>query len=258
MLIGYNQATSIKHSSLEKDVMLSKKHGFDGLEVQKPLLDKYMETHTYEDLHTLFASNGVKALPVNAFCDFNLKREGSMQQLDYLCRCAAAAGAEALILVPALCDISPERTIEAIQGYVPAAARYGVKLALEFLGFAESSVRSLETAGAIAEKAGVGLVLDCAHIMGGTTNPASILALKPEQIITVHINDLNRKLSGIYSDSDRVWPGDGNMALAEILGNLRTIGYDGLFSVELFNEDYWEWPDDEIYKTAMQKTRAVL
>jgi len=67
----------------------------------------------------------------------------------------------------------------------------------------------------------------------------------------VHINDLVWKPSGIYSDSDRVWPGGGNMGLTEILRNLRAIGYDGRVSVELFNEEYWEWPTDVIFKTAM-------
>ena len=259
MRIGYNQATSMKHSSLEADVALCAAHGFDGLEMQTDLMDRYMSAHSPDDLRALFADSGIKAFPVNAFVGFNIQSDGNPARLRYLCGCAKATGAGALILVPALRDISLDQTAEAIKGYTATAAEYGVSMALEFLGFAESSVRSLEQAAAIADQIpGLKLVLDCAHIMGGTTGPATILQLRPERIETVHINDLTRKPSEVYSDSDRVWPGDGDLGLSVILKNLKAIGYDGIVSVELFNEEYWEWPADEIFKTAIQKTRAVI
>ena len=259
MRIGYNQATSMKHSSLETDVALCRENGFDGLEMQTALMDRYMNSHSLGDLRGLFADNKVKALPVNAFTDFNIHSEENRNRLQYLCDCAQAAGAEALILVPALQEISLEQTIEAIGGYMATAAGYGLRLALEFLGFAESSVKSLEEAVFVADRVpGLKLVLDCAHIMGGTTDPSAILKLKPERIEAVHVNDLLRKPSGIYSDSDRVWPGDGNMGLSVIFKNLKTIGYDGVVSVELFNEAYWALPAEDIWKTAMQKVKAFL
>ena len=259
MQIGYNQATSMKYSSLEADVALCKKYGFDGLEMQTALMDKYMSLHSLNDLKELFCNSGVKAFPINAFTDFNIPGEGNNARLSYLCECANAAGADTVILVPGLREISPAETVEAIGNYAGIAAGYGIGLALEFLGFAESSVCSLEEACAIAEHIpGLRLVLDCAHIMGGTTDPSAILKLSQERIASVHINDLRCKQSGIYSDSDRVWPGDGDMILPEILQNLKTIGYDGIISIELFNEEYWGWPVEDIFAAAMEKTKACL
>ena len=259
MRVGYNQATSMKHSSLEDDVGLCKAYGFDGLEMQTILMDKYMFTHSLDDLHDLFKNSGIKALPVNAFTDFNIQSGENRKRLQYLCGCAQAAGAEALILVPALQNISLEQTVEAIGGYAATAAEHGVRLALEFLGFAESSVKSLEEAIFVADQVpDLKLVLDCAHIMGGITDLSSILKLRPERIEAVHINDLRRKPPGGYSDSDRVWPGDGDMGLSEIFENLKVIGYEGIVSVELFNEEYWEWPTEEIYRTAMGKAAAFF
>jgi len=260
LLIGYNQATSLKHSDLETDIAMCKKHGFDGLEMQADLMDKYMSCHSFDDLKKLFADSGVKALPVNAFCDFNIQSKENTERLHYLCKCANASGANTLILVPALSDISPGETIKAITALMVTAKEYGVVPALEFLGFANSSVRSLEEALNIAGQidGGLRVVLDCAHIMAGTTEVSTILKLKPEQIMTVHINDLNRKPSEIYSDSDRVWPGDGDMGLRKILENLKAIGYDGIYSIELFNEEIWELPVNDIFSSAIRKVRDML
>ena len=259
MLIGYNQATAMKQSDLETDVAMCKKYGFDGIEMQTALMDKYMETHSLDDLGNLFRDSGVKALPVNAFCDFNIQSEENTERLHYLCRCARASGSNEMILVPAQRDISIEETVRVIKEFLPVTNDYGVELGLEFLGFAASSVRSLEDALAIAGQIdGLRFILDCAHIMGGTTELSTILKLKPQQIMTVHINDLNMKQSGEHKDSDRVLPGDGDMSLHAIIKNLRAIGYDGLFSIELFNEEIWEWPIDEVFATAMQKTRKML
>jgi len=259
VLIGYNQATSMKHSDLETDVAMCKKYGFDGLEMQTALMDKYMQNHSLDDLGNLFRENGVKALPVNAFCDFNIQSEENTERLHYLCRCARASGANEMIIVPAQSDISAEDSVKAIKGFLPVTNEYGVELGLEFLGFASSSVRSLEEALAIADQIdGLRLILDCAHIMGGTTELSTILKLTPQRIMSVHINDLNMKQTGEHKDSDRVLPGDGDMGLGAIIENLRAIGYDGLFSIELFSEEIWEWDVDEVFATAMQKTRKML
>ena len=32
----------------------------------------------------------------------------------------------------------------------------------------------------------------------------------------------------------------------------------GIISVELLNEEIWEWLSDEIFRTAMKKARAML
>ncbi|MCL2344206.1 MAG: sugar phosphate isomerase/epimerase [Firmicutes bacterium] len=255
----------MKHSTLEGDVALCKKYGFAGIEMQSPLLDAYMDCHTLDDLRKLFAESGVKALPVNALTEFNERGalEAKSDRLRYLCTCANAAGADTVILVPAPHPvdgiISMEDTVQAIRTYTAVASQYGVTLALEFLGFPDNSVKSLEDAAAIAEQVpGLRLVLDCAHIMAGPTEPADIMKLNPEKIAIIHIDDLCKNASGIYTDADRVWPGDGDLGLAPILVNLWAIAYSGIVSVELLNPVYWDLPVEEIFKTAMQRTEEFL
>lgn len=258
MLIGYNQATSLKHSSLEIDITMCEKHGFYGLEMQTELMDKYMDEHTLDDMKKLFESHKVKGLPINALLNL-VKNDENDARLRYLCECAQSVGAEAVLLAPLVSGKDPAKTVKAINSFLSIASEYGVRLALEFLVLEGSSVTSLEQALDIVEQApGLKVVLDCFHIMAGSTNPDTILKLNPSQIEVVHINDLLSKPFGVYSDSDRIWPGEGGMGLDRIFKNLKAIGYDGLVTIELFNEEYWELPIDEIYATAMSKTNAFL
>jgi 2-keto-myo-inositol isomerase len=258
MLIGYNQATSLKHSSLEIDVAMCEKHGFYGLEMQTDLIDKYMDGHTLDDMRKLFEGRRVKGLPINALTNLS-KNDENDARLRYLCQYARAAGAETTLLAPMVSGKDQAETAEVIRSCLATASEYGVRLALEFLSFEFSGVRSLEQALDIAGQApGLKIVLDCFHIMAGPTDPDTILKLDPGQIEIVHVSDLPDKPSGVYSDADRVWPGKGDKGLARIFKNLKAIGYDGLVSVELFNEKYWELPIDEIYSTAMAETGAFL
>jgi 2-keto-myo-inositol isomerase len=46
-------------------------------------------------------------------------------------------------------------------------------------------------------------------------------------------------------NSDRVLPGEGILDLPAILGQIERHGYEGAFSIELFNEDLWAMPVEE-------------
>ena len=45
-----------------------------------------------------------------------------------------------------------------------------------------------------------------------------------------------------HRDADRVLPGEGLLDVPEILGTIERCGYDGFFSIELFNADLWRLP----------------
>jgi len=234
------------------------KHGFYGLEMQTDLMDKYMDGHTPAELGDLFKRHGIKCLPINALLSLYYNDE-SVARLRYLCECANGGGAETVLVAPIKSGNDMTETINAINSFVSIASEYGVRLALEFLSFDFVGVRSLERAMEVAAQVpGLRIVIDCAHAMGGPTDTDTILKLNPEQIEVVHINDLPYKASGFYADSDRLWPGEGNNGLDRIFKNLMAIGYDGLVTVELFNEEYWELPVDSIYSAAMSKTKDFL
>jgi len=83
--------------------------------------------------------------------------------------------------------------------------------------------------------------------------------LKGEQIGLIHVNDYPyaddiRQLK----DSQRVYPGDGVAPLDKIVNTLKKIGYSGVFSLELFNEEYEKAGAENVVKTGIEKMKKVF
>lgn len=59
-------------------------------------------------------------------------------------------------------------------------------------------------------------------------------------------------------DSDRVYPGDGILPLPEILKDLRTTGFAGCVSLELYNPTYWKEDLLRVAQIGKEKTLATI
>lgn len=125
-----------------------------------------------------------------------------------------------------------------------AIADTGVTLCIEFNW--SPLVKSLRTAAEIARRSGadnVGVVFDPAHYYCTPTKFDQLTAQNVATIRHVHVDDMRDKPAELSNcNSDRVLPGQGILDLDALLGTLERHGYDGLFSIELFNEDLWAMP----------------
>lgn len=59
-------------------------------------------------------------------------------------------------------------------------------------------------------------------------------------------------------DSDRVYPGDGILPLPQILRDLKSTGYKGCVSLELYNPEYWKQDLQQVAITGLKKTLEVI
>lgn len=59
-------------------------------------------------------------------------------------------------------------------------------------------------------------------------------------------------------DKHRVFPGDGVLPLVQSLKDLKSTGYTGCVSLELYNPDYWERNLQSVAETGLQKTLNVI
>jgi len=123
----------------------------------------------------------------------------------------------------------------------------GVDVALEFNW--SPVVKSFPSAVRVAEKAGhplVGVLFDTAHYHVTPTKLGDLDADAVRFIKHVHVNDMPDKPADLtHRDDDRVLPGEGVLDLREIIGTIERNGYDGFFSIELFNADLWRLPTKE-------------
>jgi 2-keto-myo-inositol isomerase len=121
------------------------------------------------------------------------------------------------------------------------ARRFGVRVALEFLGGAQQ-VKDVRTAWQIVELASRpngGLLIDTFHFYKGGSDIADLEPVTGDKVFLVHISDAPDLPREEAEDRDRVFPGDGVLPLEAIAATLASKGYRGFYSLELFNEAYW-------------------
>jgi 2-keto-myo-inositol isomerase len=133
------------------------------------------------------------------------------------------------------------------------AAAHGVKIAFEFLGFADCPINTPALAsGAVAGLDRIDLVLDSCHWHASGSRPLD--ELPTDRLAMVHLNDAPPKPPREIEDADRVLPLEGVIRLPELVKELTRLGYAGPWSLETFNPAYWNEDPFEVAK----RGRAAL
>jgi 2-keto-myo-inositol isomerase len=178
---------------------------------------------------------------------------------------AAALGCSLLATPPmGIKDVTGMRLEDLVARYRAVAAigaEYGVTACLEFWGIAKTLGRLGEALAIVAESdiADACLLADVFHMYKSGSPHSGLRHAGPGTIGMVHVNDYPAEPSRAHiSDADRVYPGDGIADWSVILGALRTIGYDGFLSVELFHPGYWQQDAELVARTAAEKMQALL
>jgi sugar phosphate isomerase/epimerase len=137
----------------------------------------------------------------------------------------------------------------------------GVSPLLELWGHAPKLSRLAEVlyVAAASGRPDARLLLDVYHLYKGGNSFASLRLLSAAAIGLFHVNDYPAQPPRAeIADQHRVWPGDGVAPLGDIAAALRTAGYNGFLSVELFNPDYWRSDALSTARTGLAKTRAAF
>ena len=138
---------------------------------------------------------------------------------------------------------------------------FGVRVALEFVGFFKgiSRLGQAVAIGIDANERDACVVADTFHLYRGGSGFNGIRHLNGDFIAVLHWNDAPASPPRQEQrDADRVYPGDGVLPLAQLLGDLRDIGYRGCLSLELFNRTYWKQDPLTVARTGIEKIRAVI
>jgi sugar phosphate isomerase/epimerase len=97
------------------------------------------------------------------------------------------------------------------------------------------------------------------HLFKGGSDFHGLSLVGGAAIHVMHLNDYPGAIPReTIADRDRVYPGDGVAPLADIIGQLRANGFQGVFSLELFNPAYWEQPVEQVLATGLAKMQAAV
>jgi 2-keto-myo-inositol isomerase len=149
------------------------------------------------------------------------------------------------------------RAADSVREVGDIAARYRVKVALEFNSQADqfNTLESVREVLALSKQPAVALLLDTYHLQrsGGVFD-----GVAPEEIAYVQYSDTPRSGSQPGYTTDRLPPGQGLVDFREVFGLLAEKGYTGPLSYEAPNPAAWARDPLEVAREALEATRAVL
>ena len=259
-------ASTIRPTPLIEKIRIAAEAGYDAIELWSNELTEYVEGGgTLAEVKRALDDAGL-AVPtlIALFGWLGSTGEAHARAIDEAkmkMEQAAAVGATHVIASPPREAVDLSRGGEQYRELLEIGASFGVKPAMEFLGFVQS-VYTIEQAWKIVEDADhpdATIVMDPFHILRGGGDVASIAEVPGSRVAIWHWNDVpGTKPIPEMTDADRVLPGDGVGPLEEIARLALEAGYSGYVSLELFNEALWAQDPFEVARIGLDKTRGFF
>lgn len=261
--LGFNEATCKENSTVEQDLLLCEKYGYDYIELRLDMLKEYLKDHTVEDLKGFFAKSHLKPFAFNSIEDINFRTAEEWEELVELftfgCEIAAQIGNPYMIVVPTMtpeyCTRNEqevfEDSVKVLKELADIAAPYGVKLSFEPIGDKRWCCNSIRQALEIVEavdREDVGLTVDCInfYMHDKAADLEMIRRIPKEKLFVFHLNDCEDLPLGVLDHCHRIMPGQGVIPLQAIVDAVDAAGYEGPACLELFRPEYWEMDPEEV------------
>ncbi len=269
MRLGFNGATT-QTADLATDIRIAGEAGYDVIELRDNKLEEFLATGSLDDVRQMLREVGVQAWTINAISYVGVGGAEGTQRAVARCRelsrIAQAIECPWVLVVPGATEDRSDAqvlsdTAATFGAMADAAAEYGVNVAFEFMGFPWAAVRDVAGAWAVVQEANrpnTGIIVDTAHFYAGGSTLESIKDVDPEKLVVLHINDVEPGIAKPdILDGHRLYPGEGILPLQDIISAVRATGWDGVLSVELFREEYWQRDPLAVAREAKAKTLAV-
>jgi len=265
--LSLNLATVRKQWTLREAVAGAARHGFAGI---APWRDMVQEAGPAE-AGRVFRDSGLR---VTGYCRGGLfpaadaaGRQAAIDDNKRMIDEAAEIGAECIVIIggglpKGSRDLPAARKMfaEGLAAVLPHARAAKIPLALEPMhpmyaadrGCITTIAEMTELCDALGD--GLGLAIDTYHVWWDP-NLAREIARAGKRIISHHICDW--LVPTRHMLNDRGMMGDGVIDFKAIRRMIEAAGYAGIQEVEIFSEDWWARPGDEVLRVAMERFRAV-
>jgi sugar phosphate isomerase/epimerase len=266
--LSLNLATVRRQWNLPAAVAAAARHGFAGV---APWRDMVADTGLKESAR-IFRGSGLR---VTGYCRGGLFGAGGKDKFadavddnKRMIDEAATIGAEAIVMIggglaPGSRDLTAARTLfaEGLARVLPHARAAKVMLALEPMhpmyaadrGCVTTLKEMLDIADAVGND-GLGIAIDTYHVWWDAELAVGIARAGP-RIVAHHICDWLVPTRDMLND--RGMMGDGVIDFRGIRRMIEAAGYHGIQEVEIFSEDWWSRPGDEVLRTAIERFEAV-
>ncbi len=258
--------STIRPTPLLDKIRIAGVVGYQAIEPWNDEITEYLsQGGSLGDLKQALADAGLKVVSMIALHGW-ITAEGD-EKLKVFAECRRRMDQAAALESPYIVASPPRGVVDLDQ----ARARFtellalgrsaGVTPSMEFLGFSEG-IKKLDLAWAIASGTGAAdatVVADVFHMIRGGGSVDDLLTIEGKQLACFHINDVPASPDPLtQTDADRVMLGEGIADLPRVLANLRSIGYGGPLSLELFNRTLWEHDPADVVRRGIDRLRALV
>ena len=258
--------------SLVEEVELAAKVGYDGIEPWIREIEQYQKGGgSLDDLRRRIVDVGLTVESAIGFApwivDDEAARLSGQEQMKRDMELVKAIGGTRIAAPPVgghseeSSDIDLFVVAQRYRAVLEIGAEIGVTPQVEIWGPSKNLSRLGEAVLVAVESGhpGACVLPDVYHIFRGGTEFAGLAIVAGSAIHCFHINDYpGGKERTEYSDADRVFPGDGVAPLGEIMQTLKSNGFAGALSLELFNRSYWERPAEDVAREGLEKMQAIV
>jgi 4-hydroxyphenylpyruvate dioxygenase len=221
--------------------------GFRGVEIFESDLLSYNGTPA--DVVKEMADLGLKAITFQPFRDFEgmaePQRARTFDRAERKFDLMQEIGCDLLMVCS---NVSPEslggvdRAAADFHALGERAAKRGLRVGFEALAWGRH-INDYRDAWEVVRRAdhpAIGLVLDTFHICARKTDIKPLHAIPSDRIFLVQLADAPWLDMDVLSWSRhfRCFPGQGDLPLVEFMAALLVTGYDGEFSLEIFNDQF--------------------
>jgi len=259
----YLNGATVMTTATQRSLEIARETGYSGIEARtERLLNDAAEVRATAGIvrpKEVLTLNGV-ALTVQA--DGRMDRRLIDDDLRPRLQICRDLGAPYLLAIPPRAPgLETRRAIpgtrDALELARDRADPMGIRIAFEFLGFADCPINSPAIATDTVDGIdGIDLVLDSCHWHASGAQPLDGYPI--DRLVLVHLNDAPAKPPREIEDADRVLPGEGVINLKALIHELRTAKYAGPWSLETFNPDYWAQAPEDIAGRGYASVDALL
>jgi 2-keto-myo-inositol isomerase len=255
------------------DIRVAGEAGYQFVELRDGKIEQHLARGgSVDNLRAALLQAGLRVLSINTLDDSTLHDGSALEervvQCERLCRWAEALGAPYVIVGPTYrkgrdlpAELIADRTVASLRRYMEVAAAHHVRIAFEFLGYADCSINTLETARTVLDRIGdrqIGLVIDAFHFYVGGSSLAALEQLDPARLFIVHLTDADHGDRARLGKPNRIFPGEGVLPLKPMIAALRQAGYPGPYSLELLRPEYWTMDPRFVARRGLESMQRLM
>jgi sugar phosphate isomerase/epimerase len=153
------------------------------------------------------------------------------------------------------------RAAERYRAILDIGANMGVTPQLEMWGHSKNLNRVADVLFVAAEagQPNAKLLLDVFHLYKGESSIDCLHLVGENSIEVFHVNDyVTSNKPTTITDGDRIYAGDGEAPIKEIIKRLKPSEKPVILSLELFNKELWGQDPLKVAKTGLEKLKGLV